>query len=127
MLITEPTRAGRRAEAAPTFGCCAFILLCCFASCFAEDKMGIGDSEIAREGVTYALHVPKTADEPHGLLATLIFFGGYGDGADAYQKALGTVSDDLDFVLVVPHMPWFRELGKVDEEQILDSLNQLKT
>jgi hypothetical protein len=73
------------------------------------------------------LHVPKTADEPHALFATLIFFGGYGDAADYYQKTLAPMSDDLEFVLVVPHMPWFREPGKADEEQILDSLNQLKT
>jgi hypothetical protein len=95
-------------------------------SALADPPLSTGDTNIVRSGVNYALHVPADAVQPHGPLATLVFFGGYGDAAEYYQKALAPISDELDFILAVPQLPWFREPGKANEEEVLDSLNALK-
>src|ERR1043166_1858300 len=79
----------------------------------ADDlKLVTGDSVIEYDTVTYALHVPKTADGPHGPFAVLVFFGGYGDSIEYYQKALASMCDDLDVIAVIPQMPWFAKPGK---------------
>jgi hypothetical protein len=80
----------------------------------AGENLSTGDTNITRAGVNHALHVPKTADHTHGPFPLFILFGGYGDAAEYYQKTLTPMAEQLDLVLVVPHLPWFREPGGAD-------------
>jgi len=104
----------------------AILLACVSCGASADDALKTGDSTITRGGADFTLHVPQPADEPHGPLPMLVLFGGYGDAADYYQKTLAPIADSLDCILVLPHLPWFQEPGKADEEQVLAALDTLK-
>jgi hypothetical protein len=89
-------------------------------------KLATGDSIIEYDTVTYALHVPKSADGPHGPFAVLVFFGGYGDSIEYYQKALAEMCDELDMIAVIPQMPWFAKPGKSSAAAVMGSLDGLR-
>ena len=91
----------------------------------AEDALAVGDSTITRSRVNMALHVPATADKPHGPMGVLVFFGGVGDSIDYYQKAFTEMADKLDLVVVIPQMPWFATRGEVDVGGVIKALDDV--
>lgn len=120
----------RRTKAPPTFRTIAAVFFLCvhllYAASDGEVDIATGPSHIIRDSVNFGLYVPKTAERPHGPLAMLVFFGGYGDAVDYYQKQLASLADDLDIVVVVPQMPWFREKGEVSAIGVIATLDGLK-
>lgn len=104
-----------------TFGLLAIFL----SSSHAGEKIATGDSVITRDKVDIALHVPAAASGEHGPFGVFVFFGGVGDSNEYYQKAYAEMADKLDFIVVVPRMPWFATKGEVDTPGVIKALDGL--
>jgi len=105
---------------------CLFVLTAAMCTWADENQLRVGDSDIHRQGVNYALHVPPAAETTHAALGLLVFFGGVGDSTAYYQKAFTPMADDLGLVVVVPQMPWFSKPGDVGVPGVLASLDGLR-
>ncbi len=104
-----------------------FTIFTLLAHVKAEDALVVGDSTITRDRVNMALHVPATADKPHGPMGVLVFFGGVGDSIDYYQKAFTEMADKLDLIVIIPQMPWFDKRGEVDTPGVIKVLDDVVT